>query len=75
MDRGAWWATVRGATEESDTTQQLDNIRMFIASLFKQQNIWELLNIQQKEISSYDYKPSVEQSTMQPFKMTCDYIQ
>ena len=20
MDRGAWWATVRGATEESDTT-------------------------------------------------------
>ena len=23
MDRGAWWATVHGVTEESDTTEQL----------------------------------------------------
>ena len=24
-DRGAWWATVRGVTEESDTTERLNN--------------------------------------------------
>ena len=23
MDRGAWWATVRGGAKESDTTEQL----------------------------------------------------
>ena len=23
MDRGAWWATVQGVTEDSDTTEQL----------------------------------------------------
>ena len=23
MDRGAWWATVRGVAQESDTTEQL----------------------------------------------------
>ena len=25
MDRGAWWATVRGRAEELDTTEQLNN--------------------------------------------------
>ena len=25
MDRGAWWATVHGVMEESDTTEQLKN--------------------------------------------------
>ena len=25
MDRGAWWATVHGAAEESDTTKLLNN--------------------------------------------------
>ena len=25
MDRGAWWATVHGVTNESDTTEQLNN--------------------------------------------------
>ena len=25
MDRGGWWATVHGITEESDTTEQLNN--------------------------------------------------
>ena len=24
MDRGAWWATVHGVTEESDMTEQLE---------------------------------------------------
>ena len=26
MDRGAWWATVRGVSKESDTTWQLSNM-------------------------------------------------
>ena len=25
MERGAWWATVHGAAEELDTTEQLNN--------------------------------------------------
>ena len=25
MDRGAWWSTVYGITNESDTTQQINN--------------------------------------------------
>ena len=25
IDRGAWWATIHGATEESDMTQPLNN--------------------------------------------------
>ena len=27
MDRGAWWATVHGVTEESDTPEQRNNYR------------------------------------------------
>ena len=30
MDRGAWWATVHGAAKESDRTQQLNNIYIYI---------------------------------------------
>ena len=26
MDRGAWWATVRGVSKESDTAWQLSNV-------------------------------------------------
>ena len=26
MDRGAWWATVHGVTEKSDTTERLTHI-------------------------------------------------
>ena len=28
MDRGAWWATVHGVTEELDMTQQLNNNKL-----------------------------------------------
>ena len=37
MDRGSWWATVRGITKESDTTQQLNNNRYY--SIVKKLNI------------------------------------
>ena len=28
MDRGAWWATVRGVTKESDATERLNKNNM-----------------------------------------------
>ena len=30
MDRGAWWATFHGVTEESDTTWQLNNNKALV---------------------------------------------
>ena len=36
MDRGAWWATVRGVTKESDTTEWLNNNNKFTLEKWKQ---------------------------------------
>ena len=30
MDRGAWWATVHGVTEESDTIKQVNNNNLIL---------------------------------------------
>jgi len=39
MDRGAWWATVRGVTKESDTTYQHKNSNKEVPHMIRKQCI------------------------------------
>ena len=46
MDRGSWWSTVYGVTEDSDMTQQLNNKNQLQEENKKKNtNMWKIKNI------------------------------